>query len=91
MKGDHPMDHPERLAELARAAGFGSVDVDTVQVDTGFTTSADLAAWRLGMAHYAPFLARLDARSRDSLRQDVESAVDGLPPLVVPVLVLTAS
>ena len=61
MKADHPMDHPERLAELARAAGFESVDVDTVQVETGVTTSADLADWRLGMAQYAPFLATLDA------------------------------
>ena len=43
------------------------------------------------MAQYAPFLASLDAASRESLRRDVESAVDGLPPLVVPVLVLTAS
>ena len=91
MKGDHPMDHPERLAELARAAGFESVDVDTVQVETGVTTSADLADWRLGMAQYAPFLATLDAATLRALRRDVESAVAGTPPLVVPVLVLTAS
>jgi hypothetical protein len=55
------------------------------------TSSSDLAAWRLGMAHYAPFLETLDPSSLDALRRDVESAVDGLPALVVPVLVLTAS
>ena len=92
MKGDHPMDHPERLAELARSAGFGSVDVDTVQVDTGVTTSTDLAALAPG---HGPVRAvprqPWTPLSRESLRRDVESAVDGLPPLVVPVLVLTAS
>jgi len=91
MKGDHPMDHPERLAALARSAGFGSVDVETVQVDTGVITSADLSSWRLGMAQYAPFLATLDAPTLRALRRDVESAVAGMPPLVVPILVLTAS
>ncbi|WP_051276907.1 class I SAM-dependent methyltransferase [Marmoricola sp. URHB0036] len=90
MKGGHPMDDPERLAGLARTAGFGTVEVDLRQVDTGIAGN-DLAAWRLGMAHYAPFLATLDARSLDALRRDVESAVDGLPPLTMSVLVLTAS
>jgi SAM-dependent methyltransferase len=91
MKGDHPMDHPESLADLARSAGFGTVDVGTLQIDTGLATGTDLADWRLGMAQYAPFLATLEAPSLDALRREVESAVDGLPPLVVPVLVLTAS
>ena len=91
MKGDHPMDHPERLTALARSAGFGSVDVETVHVDTGLTTRTDLAAWRLGMAQYALFLATLDSPALQALRRDVQSAVGGMPPLVVPVLVLTAS
>ena len=90
MKGDHPMDDPERLGGLARTAGFGTVTVDVLQIDTGIAGN-DLAAWRLGMAHYAPFLATLDTPTLDALRRDVESTVDGLPALVVPVLVLNAS
>lgn len=81
---------PHRLAELATAAGYVSVDVRQVDVDGGLTTPADLVAWRLGMAHTAPFVAGLPAATLADLRAEAEAALVGAPAVVVPMLVLSA-
>ena len=88
---------PEVLAENAAAAGFSRVHVRTVSVPTGLATPADLVSWRLGMAHYAPFLRSLDPAGRAAVRRAAERAVarsiDGATgggPLVVSMVVLTA-
>jgi hypothetical protein len=75
----------------AAAAGYTDVRLRTVRVDTGLSGSAELAAWRLGMAHVAPFVGSLTAARRISLRRAAETAVTGTGPLVVDMLVLTAS
>jgi len=85
---------PESLAECAAAAGFTRVQVRTVSVPTALATPAELVSWRLGMAHYAPFLRSLDPAGRAAARRAAERAVaaampDG--PLVVSMAVLTAS
>jgi ubiquinone/menaquinone biosynthesis C-methylase UbiE len=83
------------LQEQAAAAGFAGVRVRTVTVATGLTTSAQLASWRLGMAHIAPFTASLSPARRAALRHaaeaGVQAAVQGIRerPLEVPMLVLT--
>jgi hypothetical protein len=89
---------PEALAQTAAAAGFTRVRVRTVSVATGVATPADLVSWRLGMAHYAPFLRSLDPAGRAAVRRAAERAVamsaDGATgggPLVVSMAVLTAS
>jgi SAM-dependent methyltransferase len=81
---------PEMLAGQAAAAGFSHVRADTVEVPTGLATPAQLVAWRLGMAHLAPFMSSLDPRSRAAAREAAEQAVTGAGPLVVSMLVLTA-
>jgi SAM-dependent methyltransferase len=75
----------------AAAAGYTDVRLRTVTVDTGLSGPAELAAWRLGMAHVAPFVGSLTAARRISLRRAAETAVTGTGPLVVDMLVLTAS
>jgi hypothetical protein len=82
---------PGRLAALARGAGFRSVEVTTHPVDVGVSTPPDLTAWRLGMAHLAPFVAALDPAQRQELRAQCEQTLAGAPPLVVPLIVLAAS
>ena len=89
---------PEVLAENAAAAGFSRVQVRTVSVPTGLATAAELVSWRLGMAHYAPFLRSLDPAGRAAMRRAAEQAVAmsisgaaGGGPLVVSMVVLTAS
>ena len=83
---------PEFLARCAAAAGFGDVRVRTVTVATGLASPAQLAAWRLGMAHVAPFLRTLGEPAREAIQRAAERAVteSGAGPLVVPMVVLTA-
>jgi len=86
-----PVDNPQALVRLARGAGYSSVDVARLEVDTGVNSPAGLADWRLGMAQMARFTASLDRARRARIRNEVEQALDGMPPLIVPVLVLTAA
>jgi ubiquinone/menaquinone biosynthesis C-methylase UbiE len=81
---------PATLGRLTAAAGFTDVRLRTVAVEVGLSTPAQLASWRLGMAHVAPFVCSLSAARRAELRRAAESAVAGTGPLVVSMLVLTA-
>jgi SAM-dependent methyltransferase len=82
---------PGELRAYAEAAGFRSADATIVEVDTGLHTPADLVAWRLGMAHTAPYAATLAPEELDRARREAEDAVAGMPPLVVSMVVLGAS
>ena len=84
---------PEELARCAAAAGFTCVQARTTAVPTGLATPAELVAWRLGMAHVAPFMRSLDAPRRAAVRRAAEQAVavsSPNRPLVVSMVVLTA-
>lgn len=81
---------PAWLGRITAAAGFADVRVAATTVDTGLSTPAQLASWRLGMAHVAPFVCSLTAVRRAELRRAAQSAVAGTGPLVVSMLVLTA-
>ncbi|HLK73802.1 MAG TPA: class I SAM-dependent methyltransferase [Streptosporangiaceae bacterium] len=72
------------------AAGYTDVRLRTIAVDTGLSRPAELAAWRLGMAHVAPFVVSLPADRRAALRRAASAAVTGTGPLVVSMLVLIA-
>jgi SAM-dependent methyltransferase len=78
------------LGRDATAAGYTDVRLRTITVDTGLSRPAELAAWRLGMAHVAPFVGSLTAARRAELRDAAQDAVAGTGPLVVDMLVLTA-
>jgi SAM-dependent methyltransferase len=82
---------PGVLGPAAAAAGFNDVRIAVIDVPTGVSQPAQLAAWRLGMAHVAPFVRALDASRRAELRQAAQAAVAGSAPLVVSMQVLTAS
>jgi len=66
----------ERVAGQAAEAGFGQVRLRTMSVPTGLVTPAQLAAWRLGLAQFAPFLGQLDASERAAARRAAERAVE---------------
>lgn len=88
--GEPAVGRPDRLAALARAAGFGTVAVDEIAVDTGVRGPAALVAWRLGMAHHAGFVRGLSAARRGAVVASAAAQLADAPPLVVPLLVLTA-
>jgi hypothetical protein len=85
----------ERVAGQAAAAGFGQVQLRTMSVLTGLVTPAQLTAWRLGLAQFAPFLQALDAAGRDAARRAAERAVEqavgqaGAGPLTVSMALVT--
>jgi SAM-dependent methyltransferase len=81
---------PAAVSRDAAAAGFTDVRLRTVTVETGVASPAALAAWRLGMAHVAPFVESLPAGRRAELRRAAAAAVAGTGPLTVSMLVLSA-
>jgi SAM-dependent methyltransferase len=85
------VDDPANLWALVRSAGYRHVSACTVQVAVGLDTPAQLAAWRLGMAHVAPFMQSLPASARAAAQHAVESTLVGAPPLVIPLVVLAAT
>ena len=76
---------------LAVAAGHRNVTITQLTVDTGLRTPAEIVAWRLGMAQFAPFLADLPPARREEARQAAEEAVSGIGPVLVDIQVLSAS
>jgi SAM-dependent methyltransferase len=89
--GEPRVDDPANLRALARSAGYVDVSVRTVLVATGLETPAQLAGWRLGMAHVAPFVQALRPSDRAAACRAAEAALVGAPPLVVAMVVLAAT
>ena len=79
------------VRELALAGGYSQVRSSVLAVPTGLSAPAQLAAWRLGMAHIAPFGGSLPLARQAELRQAAEDAVSGCEPLTVGMLVHVAS
>jgi SAM-dependent methyltransferase len=88
--GEPAVNDPANMAALATAAGYRDVSVRTVPVATGLDTPEQLARWRLGMAHIAPFVRRLSPADQADARRAVESTLAAAPPLVIPMIVLAA-
>lgn len=89
--GERLVGDPDGLAALAHRAGYRDVEVRVVHVETGLDTPAEQVAWRLGMAHLAPFVQSLSPDEQAALRRSAEDALAGTPPLVVPLVVLAAT
>jgi ubiquinone/menaquinone biosynthesis C-methylase UbiE len=79
------------VGELAAAVGYRHLESTVIAVPTGLATPARLAAWRLGMAHVAPFVASLEPERQADLRHAAEDASSGCEPLVVDILIHVAS
>lgn len=82
---------PAALSRLARTAGFDEVNVQRIDVDSGLSSPADIVNWRLGMAHLAPYVATLPPDVLQAARNQAETAVAGVGPVVIPILALSAS
>jgi SAM-dependent methyltransferase len=79
------------VRQLALAAGYSRTESSALAVPTGVSDPAGLAAWRLGMAHIAPFARSLDAAHQSELQLAAADAVRDCEPLVVDMLVHVAT
>jgi hypothetical protein len=75
---------------VASAGGLADYRVDEITVDFSDLRPAAVAAYRLGMAHTAPFVTTLAEAERMRLTDESIEAVRGVPPLQVSMLVLLA-
>jgi SAM-dependent methyltransferase len=81
---------PQLVRQLALAAGYRRTESSVLAVPTRLSEPAELAAWRLGMAHIAPFARSLDDAHREELRLAAADALRGCEPLVIDMLVHVA-
>jgi SAM-dependent methyltransferase len=65
----------DRLAESARAAGLGSVQVWHTAVDVGLDSPELVARYRLGVAHIAPFFGALPDDRQRAVFDEVVAAI----------------
>jgi SAM-dependent methyltransferase len=79
------------VRQLALAGGYSRIESCVLAVPTALSEPAELAAWRLGMAHIAPFARSLDAQRHAELQLAAADAVRGCEPLVIDMLVHVAS
>jgi SAM-dependent methyltransferase len=77
------------LASAGTAGGLVDVRVDEMHVDLSDLPAHAAVGYRLGLAHIAPFVTRLDPTTRARLEAELVDAVAGLPPLSLPMLVLS--
>lgn len=74
------------------AAGRAGIEAraESVRVTLAGLDSADLVAWRLGMAQHAPFVARLSPPERKALVAEAVARLGSAPPLVRSIVVVSA-
>lgn len=80
---------PEALVRVGRQAGLVDARVDAIDIDLSDLPWEAGVAYRLGLAHIAPFLRDLDPETRSALERDAVAAVSALPALRLPMLLLT--
>ena len=77
------------LAAVGEAGGLHDVRAEEMYVDLSDLPVHAAVGYRLGLAHIAPFVATLDATTRAQLEAELVEAVAALPPLRLPMLVLS--
>lgn len=81
----------ERATEIAFDAGLRDPRVENLRVPFPHLSPADLVAWRLGMAPFAPFVETLGSVGRDALVADAQARLGSTPPTLVRSLIVIAA
>ena len=82
---------PASLTALATGAGLHRTELVSLAIDVSVLGPTALAAWRLGMAQTAPWLAALPPAVRSDVDSACIDAVAATPPTPLGVLVLLAT
>lgn len=81
----------ERACEAAAAAGLTAAHVEHLNVPFADLSPEQLVAWRMGLAQYVAFIARLPAAARAALTSEALTRLgSNPPPLARSIIVLTA-
>ena len=80
----------DRAIAVAQSAGLLDANAEVVRVAFPELTPHELVAWRLGMAHLAPFVNSLEPDRRLRLWRDAHQRTTGMPTLVRSIVVLSA-
>ncbi len=80
----------DRALGVAAAAGLPDASAEVRRVPFPDLSTADLVAWRTGMAHLAPFVRALDPLARERLQRRAAARIADAPSLVRSIIVLTA-
>jgi SAM-dependent methyltransferase len=81
---------PEGAAHAARSAGLDQIRAEAVEVALPELAADDLVAWRLGMAHIAPFVDAGGPSRRSQVEARARELLGEPPPLVRRIVVLCA-
>jgi hypothetical protein len=79
------------MERAAREARLADVTVDETDVDVGVHRAEDLVAYRLGQAHFAPFLNALVPEGRAALRTEAIAAVEPVMEPYRPTVIFLAA
>ncbi|HEY6379710.1 MAG TPA: class I SAM-dependent methyltransferase [Candidatus Dormibacteraeota bacterium] len=77
--GEPRAGNPRTLEDIAAAAGFAQARARRVVVDVGVLEAEEILAWRLGLAHSAPFVDALDPITRARVRAEAAEALGPAP------------
>jgi ubiquinone/menaquinone biosynthesis C-methylase UbiE len=79
------------MADSARGAGLAQIRVEERAVDVGVHEAEQLVRYRFGQAHFAAFLAGLDADAEAAVRSDAVAAIAPIMEPYTPVVVFLAA
>jgi SAM-dependent methyltransferase len=77
-----------RVAGVADRAGLTGAAVTHLRIQFPELGPHELAAWRLGLAHHAPFVDRLPPAERTALATDIVTRLGPDPPILTRSLIL---
>ena len=81
----------EAMERVARQAGLADVTVSERPVDVGVTTPEQLVAYRLGQAHYSPWLSALGPVRAEKMRAHLVEVVRPVMRPYLPIVVFLAA
>lgn len=79
------------MDRVARQVGLADVDVAERPVDVGITEPEQLVDYRLGQAHYSPWLSTLDPRRTEDIRAHLVEVIRPLMRPYLPIVVFLAA
>jgi SAM-dependent methyltransferase len=90
--GTEPLTNtPALLHACAQAAGLRDIDIDDVVIPSGLDTAEDVVAYRVGLAHFGPFVRGMTAETHERFMSEAVEAVALRGQAVTPRVLILSS